>query len=418
MPPIREKAQEALQYLLAFLKWVLFAFVVGVAVGLVGTLFHYGIEWATELRNNFPWLLWLLPVGGLIIVLVYKLCGMENDRGTNLVLLSVRSNEHLPARTAPLIFFSTCLTHLLGGSAGREGAALQLGGSLSALIGRLLRVNDKDSRLFTMCGMSAAFAALFGTPVAAVVFSMEVISVGAMYYVALIPCAIAAVVGYGVSLWLHVPPTHFAMEAVPELSVVPLLQVLVLAALCGAVSMLFCISIHTAGKLYKKASSSAYLRAAVGGVLVVALTFLVQTRDYNGAGMDVVARALDGQARPEAWLLKILFTALTLAAGFKGGEIVPAFFVGATFGCTVGGLLGLPPAFAAGIGLIAMFCGVTNCPLASLLLSVELFGADGLLYFVVAVAASYMLSGYYSLYSAQKILYSKIHPEFVDHQTH
>ena len=418
MPPIREKAQEALQYLLAFLKWVLFACVVGVVVGLVGTLFHYGIEWATELRNSFPWLLWLLPVGGLIIVLVYKLCGMENDRGTNLVLLSVRSNEHLPARTAPLIFFSTCLTHLLGGSAGREGAALQLGGSLSALIGRLLRVNDKDSRLFTMCGMSAAFAALFGTPVAAVVFSMEVISVGAMYYVALIPCAIAAVVGYGVSLWLHVPPTHFAMETVPELSVVPLLHVLVLAALCGAVSMLFCISIHTAGKLYKKASSSAYLRAAVGGVLVVALTFLVQTRDYNGAGMDVVARALDGQARPEAWLLKILFTALTLAAGFKGGEIVPAFFVGATFGCTVGGLLGLPPAFAAGIGLIAMFCGVTNCPLASLLLSVELFGANGLLYFVVAVAASYMLSGYYSLYSAQKILYSKIHPEFVDHQTH
>ena len=186
MPPIREKAQEALQYLLAFLKWVLFACVVGVVVGLVGTLFHYGIEWATELRNNFPWLLWLLPVGGLIIVLVYKLCGMENDRGTNLVLLSVRSNEHLPARTAPLIFFSTCLTHLLGGSAGREGAALQLGGSLSALIGRLLRVNDKDSRLFTMCGMSAAFAALFGTPVAAVVFSMEVISVGAMYYLSLI----------------------------------------------------------------------------------------------------------------------------------------------------------------------------------------------------------------------------------------
>lgn len=398
--------------LAAFFKWMLLSVLAGAGIGLAGTGFLFCIRAATKLRQEIPGLVWFLPAAGVLIVFLYRACGVRKSQGTNLVLLAVRSPEPVPLRMAPLIFVSTVLTHLFGGSAGREGAALQMGGSLGFQMGRLFRLDEKDLHVMTMCGMSAAFSALFGTPVTAAVFSMEVVSVGVMYYAALVPCAVASLVAAGVARAFGALPEAYRIPF-PGAEAAPALRVLLLAALCAVLSALFCFVLQGAGRLYRKTLKNQYLRAAVGGGLVLLLMLACGTRDYLGAGMDGIAGSLRGTARPEAFLLKLVFTALTLGAGFKGGEIVPAFFVGAAFGCTAGGLLGLDPAFGAAMGLLSLFAGVTNCPLTALVLGVELFGAQGLPFYLLATAVSYMLSGYTGLYSGQRILYSKFRPEYL-----
>ena len=397
-----------------FVRWVLFSAVIGVVVGLVSSAFYLCFAWATGVQTKWPWLLYLLPVGGAAIVLLYRVCGMEKDRGTNFVLVAVRENAPLRLRTAPLVFLSTIITHLVGGSSGREGAILQIGGSISSKIGQWVHLDDKDSRVITMCGMSAAFAALFGTPLAAAIFAMEVVSVGVLYYAALVPCTLSALIGVWVAGLCGVAPTSFPLSGVPELEPLSMLRVLVLGLLLALVSILFCRIMHGVSHLYDRFLSHPLLRAIVGGVLVVLLTLLVGSRDYNGAGSGVIAAAIGGQARPEAFLLKIVFTALTLGAGFKGGEIVPAFFAGSTFGCVAAPLIGLPAPFGAALGMVAVFCGVTNCPLTSLLLAFEVFGGGGLPLFAIVCAVTYMLSGYDSLYSEQKIMYGKFRAEYIN----
>lgn len=401
-----------------FLIWSFIGAVIGAVVGVVGITFHILLEEVTAFRMSRPWILFLLPLGGLVIAGLYHLLRMQNDRGTNLILIAVRVNEKVSLRLTPLIFISTIITHLLGGSAGREGAALQIGGSIGSFIGRKIKLDEKDERIITMCGMSAGFAALFGTPVAAVVFSMEVITVGIMHYSAIVPSIIAAITATGISMVCGVTPTSFTLESVPALSPSGVGSVILLGMFCAGVSVLFCLAMETAGKYYKQIFKNGYIRIFVGGCIVVAITLLLGTRDYNGAGMDVIARAIAGEAEYPAFLWKILLTALTLGAGYKGGEIVPSFFVGATFGCVIGPWIGLPASFAAGTGMAALFCGVTNCPIASVILCVELFGAEGIAYYTLACAVSYMLSGYYGLYSEQKIMYSKMQPEFINKSVH
>ena len=399
----------------AMLKWLVIGGLVGGVGGMVGALFHLGVSYATEVRLAHPWVLYLLPAGGLLIAGLYKLCKLEG-RGTNAVIESVHFGKEVPVLLVPLIFVSTVITHLCGGSAGREGAALQIGGGIGYRTGRLLHLGEKDLPLATLCGMSGVFSALFGTPLTATVFALEVISVGVLYYAGLVPCITAAMVGYLVSLWMGVPPTRFTV-VMPALDGWTLLLVVVLAILCALVSILFCRGLHVTEHLAERLMKNSYLRAAAGGAVIIALTLLLGTTDYNGAGMDVISRALTGEASGWAWLLKLLFTAVTIGCGFKGGEVVPSFFVGATFGCAAGALLGLPPGFAAAIGLVAVFCGAVNCPIASVVLSVELFGADAMLYFAIACAISYVLSGYCGLYSSQTILYSKLRAEFINVHT-
>ena len=411
------KLEDIGKMLLSFVKWIIIAAVVGAFVGIVGVFFHICVEKATEIRLEMPWLIWLLPIGGAAVVFLYKKTGMEKDRGTNLVLDAVRSNEPLNIKTAPLIFVSTVITHLFGGSSGREGAALQIGGSIASYVGTHIKLDEKDQRIITMCGMAAGFSALFGTPVAAVVFAMEVVSVGVMYYSAIVPCIIASAVGAYIASLFDIAPTSFSViGSIPTIELLTIFKVIVLAVLCAAVSMLFCLTLKKTHKLYDKIPNKT-AAAIVGGLAVAILTFIIGTTDYNGAGMDVIGRAVAGEAEYEAFILKIIFTALTLGAGFKGGEIVPTLFVGATFGNVAGKLFGLGGSFGAGLGMAALFCGVTNCPLTSLILSIELFGTEGLIYYAVGCAVSYKLSGYYGLYSAQKIVYSKHRPEFIDKKT-
>ena len=397
---------------------MLIAFITGAVGGLVGSAFDKSVELVTGLNTHNSWLLYLLPLGGVAIVLLYHISKIPDETGTNHVIDSIRSDKDVPLLLAPLIFISTVITHLFGGSAGREGAALQLGGSIGSQVGKILRLDEKDMHLVIMCGMSGVFASLFGTPLTAALFAMEVISVGVIYYSGIVPCIVSSLTAYGVSVLFGIPPIRFDLKTVPGLSVENILRVAGLAALCAVVSILFCLAMKGTEKFFKKFLKNQYLRIIAGGAAIILLTLLIGTRDYNGIGIGVIDSAiLGGAARPEAFVLKIVFTAITIGAGFKGGEIVPTLFIGATFGCVAGGLLGLDPGFAAAVGLVALFCGVVNCPIASFILSIELFGAQGMALFAVACAVSYMLSGYYGLYSSQKIMYSKLKAEFININT-
>ena len=415
MERLKERVAHIGQYAVTLLKWMVLGGVIGLVGGIIGSLFHIGVDTATQLRLAHPWVLYLMPVGGLAIVGLYRLTKTEG-KGTNDIIASVHFGEQVPGLLVPVIFVSTVITHLCGGSAGREGAALQIGGGIGYQAGRLLRLGEKDLPLATLCGMSGVFAALFGTPLTATVFALEVISVGVLYYAGLVPCLTAALTGYLVSVLMGVPPTRFTVT-VPGLEVRTMLLVMVLALLCAVVSILFCRGLHGVEHLLKRTLKNPYLRVAVGAAVLIGLTLLTNG-DYNGAGMEVIGRAIAGQADPWAWVWKLLFTAITIGCGFKGGEVVPSFFVGAAFGCVAAGWLGLPAGFGAAMGLVSVFCGAVNCPLASIILSVELFGSGDLLYFAMACSISYLISGYCGLYSSQTILYSKLRAEFINVRTH
>ena len=406
---LRGRARGVIPSLRALAQWLWLAGLTGIACGFAGAAFTWCVAQATALRGTHPWLLFCMPLAGLVIVWSYQAWGMENDTGTNQIIASVRGGERPTLRLAPLIFLGSVLTHLTGGSAGREGAALQIGGSISAGIARLLRLKEHSTNTIIQCGMAGLFSALFGTPLTATVFALEVVNVGHLYYSALFPCLLSALTANYIPRLLGLPAEAYHLAGLPELGPASLLRCGVLAVLAALVSIAFCSLMHTSGHLYKKYISNQYLRALAGAALVIVLTLAEGSGDYNGAGGHIIELAVEGEVRvPWAFLLKMLFTALTLGAGFRGGEIVPTLFIGATLGCAAGPLLGLDPAFGAAVSMIALFCGVVNCPLASIFLAIELFGGEGLLFFALACALSFLLSGRFSLYSSQTLVYSKL----------
>ena len=415
---IRHKIKHNAHRALVSLKWIIFAIIVGAIVGLCGTAFYFALSLVTVLRAQNTWLIFLLPLGGLGIVAMYRFLHNEKDTGTNLVISAIHSDDELPLRMAPLIFVSTLITHLFGGSAGREGAALQMGGSIGNALGKLFRFDDKDKHVMIMCGMSAAFSALFGTPMAAAILPMEMVSVGVMYYIALVPCVISSLVAHGIAYSFGVSNKMFIIRSIPKFGIITSIEISVLAILCALVSILFCVLLHKSEDLYKRFFTNPYIRVIAGGCIIIVLTLLVGNQDYNGTGINIIEHCINGTVRPEAFLLKMIFTALTLGAGYKGGEIVPSFFTGAAFGCLFGNLLGFSPTLCTAVGMTAVFCGVTNCPITSLLISFELFGYDGMPYFLLATALSYMLSGYFGLYRSQKIVYSKYKTNYINKATH
>ncbi|MDD6798321.1 MAG: chloride channel protein [Clostridia bacterium] len=395
-------------------KWLFCSVIMGLLVGIVGALFYWAIYAVTNYRQEHPYVLFLLPVGGLMIIALYHLLHSLKNSGTNLVLKAIQSNEEVPIKVSLLIIVSTLITHLCGGSAGREGAALQIGGSFGNHIAKKLNFDSRDTKILIMCGMSACFSALFGTPMAAAIFSMEVVSVGLMHYAALVPCVLASLIAYGVAGFFDIPPTAFSIGTVPGLGLVTGLKSIILAACLAAASILFCISLHKNEELFGKYFKNPYIKIFVSGLLLVAINFLLGTTDYMGAGSNVIARSF---TQSEAWyvfLLKLLLTSITLSGGFKGGEIVPSLFIGATLGSFLSSILGLPTALCAACGMIGVFCGVTNCPITSLLMAIEMFGTDAIHYCIMVIAISYLLSGYYSLYSSQKIVYSKYEPRYIN----
>lgn len=396
-------------------KWLLLAGVTGCVLGVLGGLFGRSVTVVTAIRMEHPWMLYLLPVAGLLIVGLYRMDPYKT--GTNRVLEGIQSGAFIPLRTAPLIVLSTVITHAFGASAGREGAALQLGGSVGGTFGKWLKMDEYDHKIMIMCGMSAGFAALFGTPLTATIFAMEVISVGIMQYAALVPCCVASLAAKGVADLVGAHGEHFPIPAAEVFGFWSGGLTILLAVCCAGISILFCLVLHHVEHWYQKWIPNEWLRIVAGGCLVIVLTGILGTTDYLGAGMNVIERAISGEVVAAAFLLKMVFTAVSLGCGFRGGEIVPTLFVGATFGCLFGQVTGLSPSLAAACGMTSVFCGVTNCPISSLLLSFELFGFKCMPFFLLSVCISYLESGYYGLYHSQRILYSKTKLKFIDAHT-
>ena len=402
-----DKLSNPKAYLVTFLKWGLFGLLMGALGGLLGAGFHHALHFVTHLRGEYNWLIFLLPVGGLLSVGIYTLFRQRSNRGTNEVIDAVLSGGDVSAKVAPTIFLATALTHLFGGSAGREGAALQIGGSTATLISRGLRLGSRDRRVLIMSGMSAVFAGLFGTPLTATLFCMEFVSVGTLFSPALLPCYVSAFTASKVSGLLGVHAEGLLLETVTAVTLGNVWKFLILAVLVSLVGILMCWVFHKAEHLAQHHIPNVWIRIVVGGVLIMGLTLLVGDHRYNGAGMDMALGAAQGNANWFDFIMKMLFTAITLAAGFKGGEIVPTFCIGATFGCVVGGLLGLDAGLCGALGLIGLFCCATNSPFASIILSIEMFGGANVHLFALVCVVCFVLSGHSGLYSSQMQIFRK-----------
>ena len=395
------------KYFKVLLKWGLLGILIGIIGGLIGSAFHYALHFVTEVREHHAWLIFLLPLGGLLSVAIYKLCKMQGNRGTNEIIDALLDNKQINPLIAPVIFLASSITHLFGGSAGREGAALQLGGSTASFVAKLLKMQENERTVLIMSGMSAVFAGLFGTPLTACLFTMEFAAVGKIFTPALLPCYLAAFVASRVSQALGILPETYMLESVLDITLTSGLQLLALSVLIGILGILMVNVFHHTEHLAKKYFPNMWVRIAVGGALVTAMTLLVGDHRFNGAGMHMALEAVAGHADWYSFVLKMLFTAVTLSAGFKGGEIVPTFCIGATFGCVFGGLLGLDAGIAGALGLVGLFCCATNSPLTSIILSIEMFGGNNLYAFALVCVIVFVVSGNWTLYSSQKIKYSK-----------
>ena len=394
-------------YLITFLKWGLLGLLMGVLGGLLGAGFHHALHFVTHLRGEHNWLIFLLPAAGLLSVGIYALFRQRSNRGTNQVIDAVLKGEEVSPLVAPTIFLATATTHLFGGSAGREGAALQLGGAAASLLSKVFKLDQQDRKILIMSGMSAVFAGLFGTPLTAALFCMEFGSVGTLFSPALLPCYLASFTAAKLSGLLGVHAEGFLLDTAAAITTGNAWRFLLLAVLVSLVGILMCWVFHKAEHLAQHHVKNPWIRIVIGGVLVMGLTLLVGDHRYNGAGMDMALGAVEGHANWFDFLMKMLFTAITLAAGFKGGEIVPTFCIGATFGCVIGSLLGLDAGLCGALGLIGLFCCATNSPFASIVLSIEMFGSANLHLFALVCVICFVLSGKSGLYSSQIIQFEK-----------
>ena len=405
------------------LRWTLLVIPVGILAGSASALFLWSLNWVTEFRWQHGWLLFLLPVAGVVLAWVYRRFGRSAAGGNNLIIEQIHEpGGGVPRRMAPLILLGTLVTHLFGGSAGREGTAVQMGGSLASTYGRLGRFGTENMRVLLLAGVAAGFGSVFGTPLTGAIFAMEVLVIGRMRYDALIPVLVASIVGDSVCAAWGVGHAHYhiafdgATNGYLHLDGWLVAKVVLAAAIFGLVSRLFSELTHLLQKGFERFIPLTWLRPAVGGALVIALVYLVGTRDYLGLGVtapDEQAVTLlsafhVGGATPWSWWWKLLFTAITLSVGFKGGEVTPLFFIGATLGNTLAWVLGAPVDLFAGLGFVAVFAGAANTPLACTMMGIELFGSHNAVYFAVACFVAYFFSGHTGIYLSQQVGEAKL----------
>ncbi len=395
-------------FLRMLVKWLALGSAVGVLSGTASAIFLTALGWATQFRlDNSPIIL-LLPLAGFIIGWVYHRFGSTAGRGNNLIIETVTASEleaasRIPLRMAPLVLAGTVLTHLFGGSAGREGTAIQMGGSLAAGLRRLLRLNWDDRRLLLMAGISGGFGSVFGTPLAGFIFGMEVQNIGRIRYEGIIPCLTAAIVGDLVTRAWGAAHSHYPHLAETALDLPLLLKVIAAGILFGLTSLVFIELTHAVKALSKRLIAYPPLQTFAGGIILL-LVVLAGTQDYLGLSLPLIQASLEGAGVVAlAFLLKLIFTAVTLGTGFVGGEVTPLFVIGSTLGYTLGRLLGVDPAFMAALGFVAVFAGASNTPLACALMGIELFGSGGAIYLALACFVAYLASGHRGIYVSQII---------------
>lgn len=385
-----------MKFLKNYALLILFSITTGAICGLFGTAFSKSVELVTNTRVNNDWLLYLLPIGGLISVGIYKLCRVKNIGTTN-VFDAVRTEQSLPPFLSVAVFCGTCISHLFGSSSGREGAALQIGGGVANVFSRAFKLDEDTRHQLVMCGMAALFSAVFGTPLAAWIFVLEVIMTR-LCLKAAVPVLCSSIIAYIISQLLHVHPERFNIGTIPSFSMSMVWKLAVITAACVVVAFVFCKGLDLGKSLAKKIFKNEYLRIAIGGTLIILLTLLVGNRDYNGGGINIIENVFSGSVKYEAFALKLLFTVICVSCGFKGGEIIPTLFIGATLGGALSLLLSFSIATGAAVGMAVLFVCATKCPVATMLLCAEMFGFASLLIIAPVVIISFCFARYAGLY--------------------
>ncbi len=386
------------------IKTIAVSLLIGVLSAAAGTAFSKSVELVTKIREQNGWLVYFLCLAGLLSVLVFKALKCE-EMGTNQVIESASDKPKVTAKLAPAVFVGSVLSHLFGASVGREGAALQLGGGMAAFLNRVFKFDDDEGKIMFYSAMAGMFSSVFLMPITAVLFSLEVVCAFKIKPRAILPCILSSFAAYGLSRLLGSTPEKFTVTSIPEISAALVFKTMLLSLCAAAVGVGFCLLLKYGKILSKKLFKNAYLRIFVGGLLITTLTLLIGNSTYNGAGMHTIFSVFEGeQIGVFAFLLKMLFTVISVSAGFKGGEIVPSLFIGCALGFTLSMLLSLPVGFCAMICMVALFVSVTNCPLPTIALGFELFSGVGVGYVILAVIICFAVSGKIGLYSAQKRL--------------
>ncbi|MBA4153943.1 voltage-gated chloride channel family protein [Flavobacterium sp.] len=406
------RAYPALPYII---KWFLISSIIGVCVGSASAGFLVSLDWATNFRESHLWLIALLPIGGLLIGLLYNYLGKDIEAGNNLLIDSIHNpREKIPFRMAPFVYLGTIATHFFGGSAGREGTAIQMAGAIADQFTKPFKLNPSERKILLISAIAAGFGSIFGTPLAGALFGLEVFLIGRIKYNAIFPAFASAIIADLVTDLWQVEHTHYHIDFIPQIGTLPILYSILAGIAFGLCAASFSKIIHYVTSIFKRKVSYAPLRPFIGGIIVALAVFAIGTTKYIGLGIPTIVESFNQQAPIYDFALKMAFTIVTLSAGFKGGEVTPLFFIGATLGSALSLFIPLPTGLLAGMGFVAVFAGATNTPLACIFMAVELFGVECGIYVAIACVVSYLISGHNSIYNKQVIGEAK-HSNFESH---
>lgn len=385
-------------------KWIYIGSILGIVIGSASALFLVSLEWATQLRENHLWIISLLPIGGLLIGLLYHYNGKEVEGGNNLIIDSIHQPKSIiPIKMAPMVLISTVLTHLIGGSAGREGTALQISAALSDQFSKIFKLIPSERSMLLIAAVAGGFGSVFGTPLAGAVFALEFYFIGKINYKALFPAFYTAIFADLITNLYPISHTHYNIGFIPDFNFIYFLYAIGAGIVFGICAATFSRSMKFFGNLFKSKISYPPFRPLIGGGMIALCILALGTTKYIGLGIPTIVAAFNHPLPQYDFAIKLFLTVLTLSAGFKGGEVTPLFFIGATLGNALGIFIPLPIGLLAGMGFVAVFAGATNTPLACILMAAEIFGVDGIVYVAIACVVSYLIAGHTSIYSAQRI---------------
>ncbi len=385
-------------------KWIFICLIVGILSGSASAIFLFSLEWATNWRESHVWIILFLPIAGLTIGLTYHYWGQSVIKGNNLLLDEIHEPKNIiPFKMLPLVLFSTIITHLFGGSSGREGTAVQMGGTIADQLTKVFKLLPEERKILLIVGISAGFASIFGTPIAGTIFALEVFMIGKISYEALLPSLFSAVIADYVCQFWNIQHTHYIIPFVPKLSPIYFLYAILAGIIFGLTSILFTKVTHFWDNLFKKYIKYPPLRPFVGGIAISLMIYFVGNTKYIGLGIPIILDSFTLVLPKYDFIMKTIFTSLTLGSGFKGGEVTPLFYIGSTLGNALSSIIPLPVALLAGMGFVGVFSGAANTPIACTLMGIELFGIDSGLFIAISCITSYMFSGHSGIYKSQSI---------------